>query len=290
MKTRIKYYLCLSICFLHSITTAQQFCSSRPQSPTLTPVVASNSLQLLNDLAPISASEPTLYVNVNIYVAVPAFMSSLSSVWTHSASPSTSLDAQTFLDTANFKMSHIPAIPQLTVATNTNTTFTDSKIRFVLKSFSYIMTNEGYIDVNKWSDGDFGTTLHDPTAINVFFGTQSNTAIVTGSSGTFVAATHIVGTIGKNNITATTSTFNAIHFNPEFFSNITPTCTYNCQYDNIRSYGSTFAHEACHALGLDHSMGVATTYSDCCDVEEQAYITPTFGCTNFVAANDYFSE
>ena len=61
-------------------------------------------------------------------------------------------------------------------------------------------------------------------------------------------------------------------------------------YDNVNKYGETFVHEVCHSLGLNHTMGVATTYSDCCDVEESSFIAPLFGCTNYVAANDYFSE
>jgi len=217
-------------------------------------------------------------------------MSSLSSAWTNSASPSTSIDAQTFLDIANYKISHIPAIPQLTVATNTNTIFTDAKIRFILKNFSYVTTNDGYLDVENWANTEPGTIYHDPNAINVFFGTKSYTTLITTPNGTFVSATHTGGSIGSPRFSTGTGTLNAIHFNPEFHYTVTPTCTYNCLYDNVNKYGETFVHEVCHSLGLNHTMGVATTYSDCCDVEESSFIAPLFGCTNYVAANDYFSE
>lgn len=286
LKIHSIFFCILTLSF---IQVNAQVCDVAPAQSTLnlTSLQPSTCVrQLINDLTPTSG-DGILEVNVNFWVFVPAYTSSLTSVWTHSINPTTSVDAQFCLDVANSTFSNIPSTPQLTVP-GVGTPY--AKIKLLLKNFTYVPSNLAYLDVANAAYGTFGYgSWFDPNAINVFLGTKSSTNIATGPSGTYIATTYIPGDpIGAVEVLGDPSTQkNVIFFNPEFHFNISSD---GDRYDNIHDYGGTLTHEVCHVLGLNHSTGPTSTYSACCKNDPYSFILPTFGCCDFQECNDYIME
>lgn len=183
-----------------------------------------NCQKFLNDFAP-APSDSVLYVKLNFIVFKP---SGATGVWDHNTIDS----AQKVIDYVNSVYSTLYA-PHL--QDSGGAYIPDSKIRFVINSFSYVTNSSFYanLEIAKYS-------YYTPNAINVFFGSAQ------------------VGLTGPN------SDFN---FNTVFFPTAAPLGDPNANMC-FPNNEVTVVHELAHAMGLvDESANnnFIKLSSPCCD-------------------------
>lgn len=239
-------------------------------------------IQLLNDFVP-KSYDRSIEINVHIWIFYPAYMSSVTSVWTNSLGLSTYTDAVQCLQYTSNKLANLYATPNLTVA-GVPASSTDAKIKFKLKALDYIQSTAAYMDLDHNA-----SSWIDANAFNVYFGANSFTTTVTSGTTTYIASTYtnqIIASLGG-------SPSSRIIVNPSYFyTTYTNTSTGEVRiYDNIRNYGEILAHEFGHALGgLRHPTGSSTTPSSCCIPDPYSGVSSQFGCCSHILSNDYAME
>ena len=280
--------LLLVLMVIPTLGVKAQWCSTLPSQSSQNQASSQSTncvRRLLDDMIQTS-NDRTIDVNVNFWVFTPTYISSLTAVWTHSLSPTTSLSALACLAYANSVFTNVPSAPKLTVPGMT-VGVPYPKIRLVLKNFTYVHNDLPYLSVGTAINGVFGNAWMDPKAINVFLGTETTTNVATSSSGTYIASNYVGGIIAAEGNPATPGIDNILRFNPEFYFTLLPDGT---RYDNIQYYGKELVHEVGHILGLNHPTGPIGTNTNICQGEPYSSISPTFGCCSYQSINDHAME
>jgi hypothetical protein len=286
MKTK-KIVLILGLFFIASAKIlAQPFCTTQSQSSS--PSSSSQSTNCINFLTSFvpNSNDPIIEVNVNFWVFVPTYTPVNQAVWTFSADPTTSADAQACLDVANSTFTSIPSTPQLTVASNP-VSMSTAKIKLVLKTFSVVVNNEAYTNIGGFGGSHPKSHPWQPKdGINIMLGIQTTTSqgtnTLTTPASTYVVYHRIGGNIAAGGDPALFP-FNYIYVNPAFHYTTQPIF-----HDNIRSYGGTIAHEVGHYLGLHHPTGPFTNTG--AGQGEPPSSVFGVGCCNEVFTDDYVME
>ena len=297
MKNLRKLFVLAILLNSYSILAQSGFlCGTKSAYTTQTVSQPTNCVALLNDLIQ-AVNDRTVEVNVHFWVFVPSYTNPATSAWTYSADPTTSADAQSCLDVVNAVYASIPTTPQLTLV-GTPTGIGTAKIKFLLKGFNVITSDQAYLNVQDEADGTYGYTHFDPNAINVFLGTQTSTFV----SGGVVVSHYYGGNIGvppplNSSVPELGYPHNVIMVNPENSFTLAPwsDTARVARYANIRYFGGTLAHEFGHTLlGLDHTQILASINNSpngCnCPGDHYYSIKPNFGCCKLIEANDYVAE
>lgn len=277
---KISLYRLLCLFAISNLNSQSPYCfskvpSSNPPGWGYQPTSCS---QLLNDCAPTS-SDPQLEVNVTFWVFAPT-TNSASGAWTYSLSPNPVDTLQKALDRANTTFSTIPNIPNLPVA-GTSTTFTNAKIKLVMKNYHFIKNDFAYYKI----DNFFDTTrvYYDPNSLNVYLGTWTDVVTNTVTNVTYTIENERINTATDIQIPWGYTT--RISFTPAWFKQTSPIL-----HDNIAKYGGTLAHEVGHALGLDHTTAIDDSSSIILDTSFTYVKNPVSGCCSYAHVIDAHFE